>query len=77
MLKYILALFIAVSLPSFAASTKPPIKTDCSLKKNAGKIECKSAPKSSVKPDIKKPPKVTRKAPDSVKKKADAANAKK
>jgi hypothetical protein len=60
-----------------AGASKPAPKVDCSLKKNAKKIECKEAPKSDVKPKIKAPPKVDRKAPASVQKKADAENAKK
>ena len=54
-----------------AAPAKPAV--DCTQKKNAKKLECKKAPESKVKPTIKKPEKVERKAPKSVQKKAEAA----
>lgn len=59
-----------VSANAFAATDKPPVKVDCKNKKNAGKIECAKPPESDVKAKVKKPTKV-RKAPDSVKKKAE------
>lgn len=72
---FLTALGLSIS-PAFAAGPAAP-KVDCSLKKNAKKIECKEAPKSDVKPEVKKPPKVDRKAPASVQKKAAEENAKK
>ena len=60
---------------SAAGGTAP--KVDCSQKKNAKEIECKEAPKSDIKPAIKKPEKVDRKAPKSMQKKAAEENAKK
>lgn len=76
-MKYILGLFIAFSLafPGYAA-TKTPVKVDCSVKKNANKLECKEAPKTDVKVEVKKPTKVDRKAPKSVQKKAEENNKK-
>jgi hypothetical protein len=70
----IIASMIAFTPMAFAAG-KPAPKVDCTQKKNATKIECKEAPKSDVKPEIKKPEKV-RKAPTSVQKKAEANNKK-
>lgn len=68
---------IILSIPlTFAvdaiAETKAKPKTDCSIKKNASKIECKKAPTSDVenKAVVKKPEKI-RKAPPSVQKKAE------
>lgn len=61
----------------YAADAKPAPKVDCTQKKNAGKIECKAPPKSDVKPEIKKPEKVDRKAPAATQKKAAEENAKK
>jgi hypothetical protein len=58
------------------AAGKPAPKVDCTKKANAKKIECKEAPKSDVKPPVKKPPKVERKAPPAVQKKAAEENAK-
>jgi hypothetical protein len=77
-MKYLLSLFVAFSfvLPAYSAD-KPAPKVDCSQKKNAGKIECKEPPKSDVKPQIKKPEKVDRKAPAATQKKAAEENAKK
>jgi len=62
---------IVFSLDAVAGSTSAP-KTDCSVKKNAKKIECQKAPTSDVekKAVVKKPEKV-RKAPSSVQKKAE------
>ena len=68
---------IAAETKSAPAETKSAPKFDCSQKKNEKRIQCKEAPKSKIKPDVKKPDKVKRKAPTSVKKKADAENAKK
>lgn len=65
------ALAISVS-PAVFASGKPAPKVDCSVKKNANKIECKKAPTSDVKAAVKKPEKV-RQAPKSVQKKAEEA----
>jgi len=62
-------LFAPLSKAAFAA-TKPAPKIDCTQKKNAGKLECKAPPKSDVNPGVKKPPKVERKAPPAVQKKA-------
>jgi uncharacterized protein YycO len=61
---------LVFAVDATAGSTPAP-KTDCSVKKNAKKIECKEAPKSDVekKAVVKKPEKV-RKAPSSVQKKA-------
>lgn len=74
---FITALAISIS-PAFAASNvKGPSGFDCKQAKNAKRIECKQAPKSDVKPEVKKPKKVDRKAPTSVQKKAAAENAKK
>jgi hypothetical protein len=67
------ALAFSISPAVFAAG-KPAPKVDCTQKKNAKKIECKAPPKSDVKPGVKKPKKVERKAPASVQKKADQAN---
>lgn len=50
---------------------------DCTQKKNAGKLECKEAPKSDVKAEVKKPPKVDRKAPPATQKKAEEKKDKK
>lgn len=68
---FITALAISVS-PAFAAdkAVKSPQGFDCKQKKNSNRIECKQAPKSDVKPEVKKPKKVDRKAPASVQKKA-------
>ncbi len=72
---FVLGLFlggaIAVGSDAMAATAKPAPKIDCSAKKNASKLECKAAPTSKVKPKVKKPKKVDRKAPADVKKKAD------
>ena len=59
---------------SFNVQAATPSKgVDCTNKKNASKIQCKKAPTSSVEDKAKvKPPKKVRKAPDSVKKKAEA-----
>lgn len=74
-MKLLLAAIISASLAGGAiAGGKPAPKVDCSLKKNATKLECKAPPKSDVKPQVKKPPKVERKAPAAVQKKADANN---
>lgn len=67
----IVATLIAFTPVAFAAASKPAPKVDCSVKKNANKLECKKAPTSKVKPDVKKPAKVERKAPKSVQKKAE------
>jgi hypothetical protein len=76
-MKVLLAALISASLAGGAiAAGKPAPKVDCTQKKNASKIECKEAPKSDVKPPVKKPPKVDRPAPPSVKKKADEENKK-
>lgn len=68
---------IIVTMIAFApmamASGKPAPKVDCSVKKNANKIECKEAPKSDVKAAVKKPAKVERKAPAATQKKAEQA----
>ena len=75
MLKALVIFFTALSVwvsPAFA-SGKPAPKVDCSVKKNANKIECKKAPTSNVKAAVKKPEKVDRKAPKSVQKKAEQA----
>jgi hypothetical protein len=69
---------IAIASDALAAApSKPAPKVDCTKKVNANKIECKEAPKSDVKPEVKKPPKVDRPAPPAVKKKATEENAKK
>ena len=77
-MKYLLSLFVAFSftMPAYSSS-KPAPKVDCTQKKNAGKVECKAPPKSDVKPEIKKPQKVDRKAPAATQKKAAEENAKK
>ena len=69
-MKYLLSFFVAFSfvLPAYSAD-KPAPKVDCSQKKNASKIECKEPPKSDVKPQIKTPEKVERKAPAATQKK--------
>ena len=83
MAKFLVALniiiwsFVGYQVNAIAAETKSAPKFDCSQKKNEKRIQCKEAPKSKIKPDVKKPDKVKRKAPTSVKKKADAENAKK
>ena len=83
MAKFLIALniiiwsFVGYQVNAIAAETKAAPKFDCSQKKNEKRIQCKEAPKSKIKPDVKKPDKVKRKAPTSVKKKADAENAKK
>jgi hypothetical protein len=73
---FVIGLFIggsiAVASDAFAAGAPAP-KVDCTKKVNANKIECKEAPKSDVKPEVKKPPKVDRPAPPAVKKKAEEA----
>ncbi len=68
------SLFVAMMLASSLAFASAPTKgVDCSNKKNATKIQCKQAPKSDVeKKAVVKPPEKVRKAPDSVKKKAEA-----
>jgi hypothetical protein len=68
---------LAISVSPALSAGKPAPKVDCTKKANAKKIECKEAPKSDVKPPVKKPEKVDRKAPASVQKKAAAENAKK
>lgn len=83
MAKFLVALniiiwsFVGYQVNAIAAETKSAPGFDCTQKKNEKRIQCKEAPKSKIKPDVKKPDKVTRKAPTSVKKKADAENAKK
>ena len=74
MKKVILATMLAFGVASvgYAADAKKPAKVDCSVKKNANKLECKKAPTSNVKPKAEKPKKVERKAPASVQKKAEA-----
>lgn len=71
----IIATMIAFTPMAFA-SGKPAPKVDCTQKKNASKIECKAPPKSDVKPTIKKPEKVERKAPKAVQQKAAENNKK-
>lgn len=83
MLKFLVAInfviwsFVGYQVNAIAAETTTAPKFDCTQKKNEKRIQCKEAPKSKVKPEIKKPDKVTRKAPSSVKKKAEEENAKK
>jgi len=73
----LVSLFLIFSAGVAIAAGPAAPKVDCTHKKNAGKIECKEAPKSDVKPEIKKPEKVERKAPPAVQKKAAEENAKK
>lgn len=74
MKKLIIATMIAFASTSvYAADAKKPAKVDCSVKKNANKVECKKAPEPKKKVEAKKPAKVERKAPASVQKKAEAA----
>lgn len=54
-------------------STSVFAAVDCTNKKNVNKIQCKKPPTSSIEDKAKvKPPVKVRKAPDSVKKKAEA-----
>ena len=71
----IIATMIAFTTTVFAAGGTAP-KVDCTQKKNANKIECKKAPTSDVKVEVKKPEKVDRKAPKSVQQKAEQNNKK-
>lgn len=74
MKKVILATMLAFGVASvgYAADAKKPAKVDCSVKKNANKLECKKAPEPKKNVVAKKPEKVERKAPASVQKKAEA-----
>lgn len=72
MKQLIIATMLTFGVAAYAATPAKPA-VDCTQKKNAKKIECKKAPESKVKPAIKKPEKVERKAPKSVQQKAEAA----
>lgn len=73
---FLTAMALSVSPAVFSAAAKPAPKVDCTQKKNAKKLECKEAPKSNIKPAVKKPEKVDRKAPKSVQQKAQEKNSK-
>jgi hypothetical protein len=77
MKKSLLAIIIAAfAVGAYAADPKKPVpKIDCTKASNKNKGPCLKAPESNIKPQIKKPEK-QRAAPASVKKKADANNAK-